>query len=118
MTYWLPHSTLDAGRRNGRLTVPEGARAVDLECEVDDPAVQPGFAGLETPQIDMVRIGLLGLIATSNLAAGGAHPEVNPARTDPEAVLTALGAGSYVGKLVGGVGAIVAMRGSVEPIWW
>jgi hypothetical protein len=67
----------------------------------------------------MLRVGLvvmasmmvLGLITASDVAAAGAHPEVNPGRTNPDAVLTAVGTGSYVGKFVRDMGAIVRHAG-------
>ena len=59
----------------------------------------------------MASMMVLGLVTASDVAASGAHPEVNPARTDPEAILTAVGAGSYVGQFVRDMGANVGHAG-------
>jgi len=48
----------------------------------------------------MASIMVVRLVTASDVAASGAHPEVNPGRTDPEAVLTAVGTGTHVGRFV------------------
>lgn len=61
----------------------------------------------------MASVMVFGLIAASNVTARGAHSEVNPARADPEAILTAVGTGSYIRQLVGNMGAVVGHARSV-----
>jgi len=55
---------------------------------------------------------VLGLVATPNMAACGAHPEVNPGRTDTETVLTTVGTRSDVGQFLGDMGALTVHGGT------
>src|SRR5438477_3754887 len=93
----------------------ERRRAFDEEgeiVEIAEPPVLSGFVGLD---YRVVLVGEVGgsvavgrVVATADMTARHAHPEVHPAPADAQAVLAALAAGRHIGDLVevtaGGVG--------------
>lgn len=82
----------------GDLLGNEGPDALDLKCEVIDPAVPPRFAGFEAPKQHVLGVLLivsasmvvLRLVAAPDVAADCTHSEVNPVRSDSKTVLAAL----------------------------
>jgi hypothetical protein len=87
--------------------VLERRRVVDEEgdvVEIAEPPVLAGFEGLDDRVVGHgevsggVTVG--GVVATADVAAGHAHPQMNPAAADAQAVLATVAAGRDIGDLI------------------